>query len=232
MKGFLGSPLALCFLLFLRGIVSAAELSPTYTESVQIAQDHAISPTGWTAPSLFTIPDPAGTEGLTYSGGMLIVRTATKSRNFKTNYVGQAGYKIYGPATTEASWVTTGNDATNFLRAHGATGAPTYDLLERGLGMDATGTHRRYRRVCRGQPSTLLRPTRNPEEHPILPSALRWFGPFREAGGDERHRLRELQGPTMKLEKERLRPIPPSPGPNWDTPSSGATDTPSRTSPG
>lgn len=182
MKGFRGSSLTLCFLLFLRGIVSAAELSPTYTESVQIAQDHAISPTGWTAPSLFTIPDPAGTEGLTYSGGMLIVRTATKSRNFKTNYVGQAGYKIYGPATTEASWVTTGNDATNFLRAHGATGANVTTLLERGLGMDATGTHDAIVEFA-VDTQYLLRPTRNPDITQYLPSAYGDSAPFVKPAG-------------------------------------------------
>ncbi len=182
MKGFRAPLLVLCLLLFLPGFVSAAELSPTYTESVQIAQDHAITPTGWTAPSLFTIPDPSGTEGLTYSGGMLIVRTATKSRNFKTNYVGQAGYKIYGPATTEASWVTTGNDATKFLQAYGASGANVTTLLERGLGMDATGTHDAIVEFA-VEPHYLLRPTRNPDITRYLPSAYGDSAPFVKPAG-------------------------------------------------
>jgi hypothetical protein len=158
------------FLSLLPWIAFAADLSPTYPESVQMARDHAVSPAGWTAPSLLSITGPGGVQGLTYDSGALIVRTATKSRNFKWNYVGQAGYKIYGPATTEAAWVTTGNDATKFLLANGVTGANAIQLLERGLGMDATGTHDavvEYALVPTND--NLMRPTRNPDITQYLP---------------------------------------------------------------
>ena len=171
-------------LILLAGSAAAADLSPTYSESVQLAIGHASSPAGWTAPSLFTIPDPGGTQGLTYDGGALIVRTATRSRNFKWNYVGQAGYKIYGPATTEAAWVTTGNDATKFLLANGVTGANVTQLLERGLGMDATGTHDaivEYALVPSND--NLMRPTRNPDITQYLPGQYGDAFPFVKPAG-------------------------------------------------
>lgn len=162
----------------------AADLSPNYSESVQLAIDHAASPTGWQAPSLFTIPDPGGTEGLTYDGGALIVRTATKSRNFKWNYVGQAGYKIYGPATTDAAWVTAGNDATKFLLANGVNGANVTQLLERGLGMDTAGTHDAVVEFSLVPTNdNLMRPTRNPDITQYLPGVYGDSFPFVKPSG-------------------------------------------------
>ncbi|MDA8125932.1 MAG: autotransporter domain-containing protein [Deltaproteobacteria bacterium] len=164
------------------GIASAAVLSPTYAESLPLAIDHAANPAGWTTASLFVIPDGGGAEGLVYDGGKLVVRTATKSRNFKTNYVGQAGYKIYGPATSEAAWVTTGNDATRFLLANGVTGANVTTLLERGLGMDATGTHDAIVEYA-VDPQYLLRPTRNPDITQVLPAQYGTNLPFVKPAG-------------------------------------------------
>jgi outer membrane autotransporter protein len=171
-------------LLPLAGIVAAADLAPTYSESAQLAIDHAANPAGWTAPSLFSITGPGGAQGLTYDAGALIVRTASKSRNFKWNYVGQAGYKIYGPATTDAAWVTTGNDATQFLLANGVTGANATKLLERGLGMDATGTHDAVVEFALVPTNdNLMRPVRNPDITQYLPAQYGDSFPFVKPAG-------------------------------------------------
>lgn len=133
--------LFICLLISFPSLTFAADLSPNYQESVQLAIDHAASPASWQAPSLFVIPDGGGTYGLTYDGANLIVRTATKSGNFTSQYVGKSGYTIYGDPQKDATWVTTGNDATRFLLANGVTGANVTKLIERGLGMDTAGTH-------------------------------------------------------------------------------------------
>ncbi|PKN05752.1 MAG: hypothetical protein CVU74_00005, partial [Deltaproteobacteria bacterium HGW-Deltaproteobacteria-9] len=186
MRYFFRLILYLNFLIFLPLGTSAAELSPNYAESLQLAIDHAANPTGWKAPSLFVIPDTTvgTTQGLVYDGGKLIVRTATKSRNFKWNYVGQASYKIYGPATTDAAWVTTGNDATRFLTANGVTGSNVTTLLERGLGMDATGTHDAVVEFALVPTNdNLMRPVRNPDITQYLPAQYGDSLPFVKPAG-------------------------------------------------
>ncbi|MEN6620140.1 MAG: autotransporter domain-containing protein [Smithella sp.] len=167
----------LCLLFFLPSITFTAELSPNYAESLQLAINNAARPTGWTPATLFIIPDSGTTEGLVYDGAKLVVRTATKSRNYKWNYVGQAGYKIYGQPTTDAAWVTAGNDATKFLLSNGATGANITKLLEHGLGMDATGTHDAIVEYA-VDTQYLLRPTRNPDITQYLPAQYGTNLPF------------------------------------------------------
>lgn len=161
----------LYLLFFIPSIAFTSELSPNYAESLQLAINHAAQPADWTPATLFVIPDTTvgTTEGLVYDGGKLVVRTATKSRNFKWNYVRQAGYKIYGQTTTDAAWVTTGNEATKFLLSNGATGANITKLLERGLGMDATGSHDAIVEYA-VDTQYLLRPTRNPDNKQYLPA--------------------------------------------------------------
>ncbi|MCE5262195.1 MAG: hypothetical protein LLG97_01535, partial [Deltaproteobacteria bacterium] len=176
------SALAAVSLFLLPGIAPAAD-SPDYPESLRLAIEHAADPAGWTTPSLVVIPDTVGgTEGLVYDGGKLVVRTDAKSKNFKTNYVGQAGYRIYGAATQEAAWVTTGNDATRFLLENGVTGSNVTTLLERGLGMDATGTHDAIVEYA-VDPQYLLRPTRNPDITQVLPGAYGTNLPFVQPAG-------------------------------------------------
>ncbi|MDD3846651.1 MAG: hypothetical protein PHC90_09850, partial [Syntrophorhabdaceae bacterium] len=104
--------MALCIILSFPLFTYGADLIPNYSDALEIAIRNASSPSGWQPASLYVIPDGGATEGLFYDGTRLVVRTATKSGNFKSNYVGQAGYKIFGGATTHASWVTVGNDAT------------------------------------------------------------------------------------------------------------------------
>lgn len=159
-----------------------ADLLPGYSESVQLAAGHAANPAGWQPASLYVIPDPGGTEGLFYDGGKLIVRTATKSGNFKGNFVGQPGYKIYGDPSVEAAWVTTGNDATRFLLANSVNGSNVTRLLERGLGMDATGTHDA---IVEYSVNTgyIMRPTKNPDISQYLPAQYGQNMPFLKPAG-------------------------------------------------
>lgn len=184
MKNAVRFVICLFFLFFLPSITYTAELSPNYAESLQLAITHANQPAGWTPASLFVIPDTTvgTTEGLVYDGGKLIVRTETKSKNYKWNYVGQAGYKIFGSATTDAAWVTTGNDATKFLLSNGVTGANVTKLLERGLGMDATGTHDAIVEYA-VDTQYLLRPTRNPDITQYLPAQYGTNLPFVQPAG-------------------------------------------------
>ncbi|OPY01651.1 MAG: Outer membrane protein B precursor [Syntrophorhabdus sp. PtaB.Bin047] len=160
----------------------AADLVPSYTESIQMAVRNASSPSGWQPVSLYVIPDGGGTEGLFYDGGNLVVRTATKLRYVKSNYVGQAGYKIFGGASTDAAWVTVGNDATRFLLANGVNGSNVTTLLERGLGMDATGTHDAIIEYAVGT-QYLLRPTRNPDISVYTPAKYGQNLPFEKPAG-------------------------------------------------
>ena len=176
----------LSLLTFLPLITFAAELSPTYAESLQLAINHAANPAGWKASTLFVIPDTTvgTTQGLVDDSGKLIVRTATKSRNFKWNYVGQTSYKIYGPATTDAAWVTAGNDATRFLTANGVSGSNVTTLLERGLGMDATGTHDAIVEFALVPTNdNLMRPVRNPDITQYLPAQYGDSLPFVKPAG-------------------------------------------------
>jgi len=162
--------------------VSGADLSPSYSEAVEMAIRNASSPSGWQPASLYVIPDGGGTEGLFYDAGKLVVRTATRSRYVKGNYVGQAGYKIFGGASTDAAWVTVGNDATRFLLANGVNGGNVVTLLERGLGMSATGTHDAIIEYA-VDTQYLMRPTRNPDISAYTPAKYGQNLPFEKPAG-------------------------------------------------
>lgn len=133
-----------------------AESSPTFQESIQQAIDHAADPNGWIAPagSIVLVPDTDGTHGLVYTDPLvkhnLIVRSCTKSTFFTSSDYAGKNHTIFQPTPPKynADFVTTGNDATNFLDNNGVTGASTgvtgldvIKLLERGLGINSTGTH-------------------------------------------------------------------------------------------
>ncbi len=162
----------------------AADLSPGYSEAMQQAIQHASDPSGWTPSTLVVIPDTtAGTTGgLVYDIGKLIVRTATKSLYFQSNYVAQSDYTIYGSASGDATWVTTGNDATRFLLENGVTGDNVTTLLERGLGMNATDTHDAIVEYA-VDTEYLMRPTRNPDITNYLPEQYGTNAPFVQPAG-------------------------------------------------
>jgi len=174
----------LSFLLaFLPWAGTAADLSPDYQQSITLSRQHADSPAGWVPDyptsgnrQIFTITGNPAAEnaafGLKYDStgygdgkNYLIVRTLSKSNYYTNNYVNEAGYYIKGgPATTNAAWITTGNDATQFLRNNGGASANIVKLLERGLGMNNDGSHTaivEYAVVADND--HLLRPTKNPD---------------------------------------------------------------------
>lgn len=188
-------------LLFLLSLLplfaTAADLTPDYQQSVLLSRQHADSPSGWVPNPLagdkrvFTITGNPATEnpafGLkydsTYGDGKdyLIVRTLTKSSYYQSNYVNQSGYRIFGRPTTDAAWVTTGNEITTFLRQNGATGPNLVKLLERGLGMKNDGSHTaivEYAVIADN--NHLLRPTKNPDirSYDTNPAAYGTFAAF------------------------------------------------------
>ena len=150
---------ALFFVLFLSGAATAEDLNPTYKESIPLSRQHADSPAGWVpdyptsgSRQIVTIqgdPDKENAHfGLTYDTkgygdgkNYLIVRTLSKTDYMGSNYVNQPGYKVFGKATESAYWVTTGNEATKFLRDNGGTSANIVKLMERALGMNNDGSH-------------------------------------------------------------------------------------------
>jgi len=155
----------------------------TYSESVTNAQNNIDVNTNYIPnypttgnKEIITIQGtPAGEDpdfGLTYinySGtNYLITRTFTKSRNFfntrTQTLTGVGNYTTYGSASTDASWVTTGNDATKFLDGQSATAATVIDLLERGLGMNNDASHNMIVELAvLPNNDNMMRPTREPD---------------------------------------------------------------------
>jgi len=165
---------------FLPWIAFAQDLSPDYQRSITLSRQHADSPTGWVPDpaagdkQIITITGTPATEnaafGLKYDSAYgdgknyLIVRTLANSKYYPNNYVNESGYYIKGgPATTNAAWVTTGNDATKFLQQNEGSSANIVKLLERGLGMNNDGSHTaivEYAVIADND--HILRPTKNP----------------------------------------------------------------------
>ena len=132
-------------------------LPADYVSAITNARTHIDGPSGWlpTDNSIITITGVPGTEiagyGLTYDttsygDNYLITRTLTQSSyylNTKTQGItGVGAYTTYDDGKShQASWVTTGNDTTNLLDNNGVSASNVVKLLERGLGMNNTGTH-------------------------------------------------------------------------------------------
>ncbi|MDD5432056.1 MAG: autotransporter domain-containing protein [Candidatus Omnitrophica bacterium] len=90
--------------------------------------------------------------GLTYKSNYgdgkdyLIVRTLTNSGYYCSSSTGAltngtGDYTTFGKASASATWVTTGNDATNFINNNVSSAANLTTSMERGLGMSGAGTH-------------------------------------------------------------------------------------------
>jgi YD repeat-containing protein len=141
----------------------------TYKDSVTQAKSNAQSPASWraAASSIVTVPDPGATHGLKYdASGKLIVRTLSKSSYFSGNYAGQPNYTIYGAPATDAAWVTTGNDLTGFYdnKGENSRNSDLIKILERGLGMNDTGTHNAViEYAVTANNDNIMRPTKNPD---------------------------------------------------------------------
>lgn len=141
---------------------------PAYGEAVDLAIAHGAAPAGWVAPAgtLYSISGNAVTDaqyGIKYDSGKIVTRSLTKSVYSKTDYVGKT-YSIYGNPTTDAAWVTTGADVTSFLDNNGGTAANSVKLLERGLGMNDTGTHDMVvEYAVTPTADNIMRPIKNPD---------------------------------------------------------------------
>ncbi len=158
----------LLFYLLAPSVASADSPSYTYPESITQAIANASDPSDWLLPSsdVVTIPDNGGTHGLRYSGSNLIVRTATSASFFSDKYVGYPNYTIFGPPTTSATWVTTGNDFTSFYdsKGGGTTNSDLIKVVERGLGMNNGGTHNAIVEFTASPDvNTIIRPTKKPD---------------------------------------------------------------------
>jgi outer membrane autotransporter protein len=175
--------LMMMFLLVVSRPDASLAQGPGYSESVALAEEHAATPDGWQGQSLFVIPDgPESGQGLVFDNGKLVVRTATRSVYYNGNHVGQPGYRIYGLPTKDAAWVTTGNDLTRFLLENHVGGDNVITLTERGLGMDATGTHDAVVEYT-VDPQYLMRPTRNPDISRVIPGQYGMHAPFVQPDG-------------------------------------------------
>jgi len=167
----------LAWIFFLPIVVADTE---TYSQSIVNAKTHADAPTTWLATDLFNVSEAgsvgANNNGLQYYGAaannQLIVRTASTSSPYNGGFGGPvitagSDYAIFGSNTSFGSWVTTGNGMTNFIVGQGLTGSTVTQGIERGLGMNTTGTHDAIFEMAvtvgdTGNNPYLLRPVRNP----------------------------------------------------------------------
>ncbi|MCX5680780.1 MAG: autotransporter domain-containing protein [Candidatus Omnitrophica bacterium] len=172
------------FFLFCSIFFPAGVFAETYGESIDNAQhniDHNLNfiPNypGSGNKAIITIQGNPASEnsafGLTYDttsygDNYLIVRTFSKSRNsFDSStqtLTGVGNYTTYGSPSSAASWVTTGNDTTNFLDGNSVTSSNVVDLMERGLGMNNNASHDivvEYAVLANN--NNLMRPTNMPD---------------------------------------------------------------------
>ena len=151
-------PISLFIILIIPFLLSqtTASASETYAQAVTNAQNNIDNNANFIPgniiagnKAIITILPGSSAFGLTYQnyGGTdyLVTRTFTKSKSFfrssTQTLTGVGDTNIYGGATTDAAWVTTGNDATKFLDGQSATSDKVTDILERGLGMNNNASH-------------------------------------------------------------------------------------------
>ncbi|MDD5568382.1 MAG: autotransporter domain-containing protein [Candidatus Omnitrophica bacterium] len=145
----------------------------TYAEAVTHAQNNIDNNTNFIPSAGIILIRPGSTDyGLTYESygetSYLYTRTFTKSKNIFNSstqtLTGVGDAQIFGSPTTDAAWVTAGNDTTRFLDAQGATAATVTDLLERGLGMNNDGSHNTIvEYAVLPDNDHIMRPTRKPD---------------------------------------------------------------------
>ena len=182
--------LLLLFFFFTPDKTLAAE---TYTQAVSNVQANIDNNTNFIPQdgSIISIQGSPGAEnssfGLqyeSYSGtNYLITRTFTKSKYYYSSgaLTGVGDYTTAGGMTTDASWVTTGNDATNFLIDNSVTSSNVVDLMERGLGMNNDASHNMIvEYAVLPNNDNLMRPTRKPDikNYSITSSDYAFNDPF------------------------------------------------------
>ena len=151
----------------------SSAFAETYAEAVTHAQNNIDNNTNFIpAAGIILIRPGSADYGLTYEsyGGTnyLYTRTFTKSKNIFNSstqtLTGVGDAQIFGSPTTDAAWVTVGNDTTRFLDAQGATAATVTDLLERGLGMNNDSSHNSIvEYAVLPDNDHMMRPTRKPD---------------------------------------------------------------------
>jgi uncharacterized protein with beta-barrel porin domain len=151
----------------------SSAFAETYAEAVTHAQNNIDNNTNFIpAAGIILIRPGSADYGLTYEsyGGTnyLYTRTFTKSKNIFNSstqtLTGVGDAQIFGSPTTDAAWVTVGNDTTRFLDAQGATAATVTDLLERGLGMNNDSSHNTIvEYAVLPDNDHIMRPTRKPD---------------------------------------------------------------------
>jgi len=165
----------------------ADALAESYNDAVTAAQNNVDSNTNFIPglavsgnKSIITIQGIPSSEnsafGLQYNSSYgdgknyLISRTDTNISNYfdstAQTLIGVGAYTTYGTAGVDASWITVGNDTTNFLDTNGATAANVKTLLERGLGMN-TDVAKKHQAIIEyavvANNDNLMRPGRQPD---------------------------------------------------------------------
>ncbi|MGA2774488.1 MAG: autotransporter domain-containing protein [Candidatus Omnitrophota bacterium] len=195
--------LAACIIavFFILPFTASAALPPDYTHAISQAQAHINNPSGWipTDGSIITITGNSATEnpsfGLTYNNSFsdgnnyLIVRTLTNVGYYANTSSGALQYGV-GAYTTyddnptkyqQASWVTTGNDATKFIDTNVTSPSSLVTTMESGLGMNNAGSHTAIvEYAVLPNNNNLMRPTLNPDisTYPTDASSYGYSNPF------------------------------------------------------
>lgn len=139
-----------------------ADSQSDYNHAVSQAQAHAQDPAGWTVGDLGVITGNPATDGNTYVGGLVLVRTFTKDSYYRTATPGTAS-TVYGAPATSAMWVTTGSEYKDYLAASGSTAATVHDDTARALGMNTTTANNAiFELLASPDINTILRPVKDP----------------------------------------------------------------------
>ncbi len=139
-----------------------ADSQSDYSHAVSQAQAHAQDPAGWTVGDLGLITGDPATDGNTYAGGLVLVRTFTKDSYYRTATPGTAS-TVYGTPAASAMWVTTGSEYADFLAAVGSTAATVHDDTARALGMNTTTANNAiFELLAAPDSDTILRPVKDP----------------------------------------------------------------------
>ena len=183
------------FIIICSAFTGSAQME-TYSDSLVNAKTNADTPTNWMAAydDIVKISTAgsvgANPYGLKYYGDQLIIRTASTERAYNGYYwpntptTAGSPYAVRDGTTIMRSWVTTGNEITSFVDRQNLNANTIVRGLEKGAGMDSTGTHDAIfeMAVTVGDHYNphLLRPTRNPDptKYSTNPGEYGTYGKF------------------------------------------------------
>jgi uncharacterized protein with beta-barrel porin domain len=164
--------LTLCLFPALPALAVDETYAQAITQAISNAGGTGTVASKWLASSSSIISiNSSDTHGLIYdSGGNLVVRTAANYASWMDSFYVQSNYNFKSttpPTNDSAAWVTTGNDCTQFLTNQSVTAANVITTLERGLGMNITGSGTPHNVMIEytvtPDNSHLMRPTKNPD---------------------------------------------------------------------